>query len=88
MDICVYASEPVAYSFEDEKGKKVEGASPKICVGEFADGICVALTVVKASPEFASQCSDCIGEILPHTAIAYDRFKRAAFFVQEAPKKK
>lgn len=88
MDICVYASEPVAYSFEDEKGKKVEGKSPKICVGEFVDGECVSLTVVKASPEFASNCCDRIGEILPNTAIAYDRFKRAAFFVQETPKKK
>ena len=83
MDICVYASEPVAYSFKDDAGKQVSGKSPKICVGEFEKGECVALTVVKATPEFASQCTDRIGEVLPNTAIAYDRFKRAAFFVAE-----
>lgn len=82
MDICVYASEPVAYSFTGEDGKLVEGASPKICVAEYVKGICVSMTVVKATPEFASQCSDRIGEVMSDTAIAYDRFKRAAFLVK------
>lgn len=81
MDICIFASEPVAYSFNDESGKTVEGKSPKICVGEFFKGECVALSVVKATAEFASKCSERIGEIMPDTEIAYDRFKRAAYFV-------
>lgn len=83
MDICVYASEPVAYSFNGDDGKLVEGVSPKICIAEYEKGVCVSMAVVKASPDFASQCVDRIGEILPDTAIAYDRFKRAAFFVAQ-----
>lgn len=85
-DICIFAAEPVAYSFKDDAGKLVEGASPKICVGEYAKGVCTSLSVVKATAEFASSCSDRIGEIMPDTLIAYDRFKRAAFFVKAANK--
>jgi hypothetical protein len=81
-DVCIFAAEPVAYSFKDDSGKLVEGVSPKICVGEYVKGACISLSVVKATAEFASSCSDRIGEIMPDTAIAYDRFKRAAFLVK------
>lgn len=85
-DICIFASEPVAYSFKNDNGKLVEGSCPKICVGEYAKGICTSLSVVKATAEFASSCSDRIGEIIPDTAIAFDRFKRAAFLVKAGKK--
>lgn len=85
-DICIFAAEPVFYSFKNDDGKQIEGASPKICVGEYVKGVCMSLSVVKATAEFASSCSDRIGEIMPDTAIAYDRFKRAAFLVKAEKK--
>lgn len=85
-DICIFAAEPVAYSFKDDSGRLVEGASPKICVGEYIKGVCTSLYVVKATAELASLCSDRIGEIMADTAVAYDRFKRAAFFVKAETK--
>lgn len=79
--IVIAAAEPVAYDFTDDAGKHISGMSCKVCVCEYKDGECVAMTVQKATADFANAMSDKLGVFQSGAAIAYDRNKRAAFLV-------